>query len=74
MGLFLEGAFLEEAQIQENPWIRDFLKFFAIAFINQMSLSSHPRGHATRSYGIKGTEVDQSCFINPVKWIKGLDL
>ena len=34
-------------------------------------VSSHPMCHAICWYGVKGTEVDQSCFINPVKWIKG---
>ena len=32
--------------------------------------TSNPRQHTIRCYGVKGTEVDQSCFNDPVKWIK----
>ena len=32
--------------------------------------SSQPRRHITQWCGVKGTEVDQSCFNDPVKWIK----
>ena len=31
---------------------------------------SQPRRHITQWCGVKGTEVDQSCFNDPVKWIK----
>ena len=31
--------------------------------------TSNPRQHTIRCYGVKGTEVDQSCFNDPVKWI-----
>ena len=29
--------------------------------------TSHPRGDTTSWYGVKGTEVDQSCFNDPAK-------
>ena len=32
--------------------------------------SSHIRRHTNRWYGLKGTKVDQSCFNDPIKWIK----
>ena len=41
-----------------------------------VTIALYSTRHATCScwYGVKGTEVDQSCFNDPVIWIKGLGL
>ena len=39
--------------------------------IAMVSTLRHPHTQdIIQQYGVKGTEVDQSCFNDPVKWIK----
>ena len=58
------------SQIDSSTKTSVLLPLLSTQIFSAIYLHMPKTPYCTRWYGVKGTKVDQSCFNDPVKWIK----